>query len=67
MAQSRKPRMKGGRVSMNFIEIISFTAELVGLLSDLNEFLISDSNANLGIVFVGFFDNKKEKDSNLGN
>ncbi|WP_176527610.1 hypothetical protein [Peribacillus butanolivorans] len=52
---------------MNFIEIISFTAELVGLLSDLNEFLISDSNANLGIVFDGFFDNKKEKDSNLGN
>ncbi|MBK5461941.1 hypothetical protein [Peribacillus sp. TH27] len=51
---------------MNFIEIISFTAELVGLLSDINEFLISDSNANLGIVFVGFFHNKKEKDSNLG-
>lgn len=57
MAQSRKPSEEGGRVSMNSIEIISFTAELVGLLSNLNEFLISDSNANLGIVFVGFFHN----------
>ncbi|MBL3645521.1 hypothetical protein JMN23_24535 [Bacillus sp. RHFB] len=46
---------------MNFFEIISFTADLVGLLSDLIEFLPSDdSNANVGIVFLGFFRNKKE-------
>lgn len=41
MAQSRKPNAEGGQG----IKIISFTAEIVGLLSDINEFLISDSNA----------------------
>ncbi|MFD4931566.1 hypothetical protein ACFWMS_22110 [Peribacillus butanolivorans] len=53
---------------MNFVEIISFTADLVGLLSDLKDFLPSDSdsNANVGIVFVGFL-SKKEKNPNLGN
>lgn len=51
---------------MNFVEIISFTADLVGLFSDLKDFLPSDSNANLGIVFVGFL-RKKEKTPNLGN
>ena len=53
---------EGRWVSMNLFEIISFTADLVGLLSDLNEFLPSDdSNANGGIVFFGFLRNKKEK------
>ncbi|MGW6383561.1 hypothetical protein [Peribacillus butanolivorans] len=67
MAQSRKPSEEGGQGINEFHRNYKFTAELVGLLSDINEFLISDSNANLGIVFVGFFHNKKEKDSNLGN
>lgn len=53
---------------MNFFEIISFTADLVGLLSDLIEFLPSDdSNADGGFVFVGLLRNKKEKNPNLGN
>ncbi|MEK5364258.1 hypothetical protein MHB45_28130 [Peribacillus sp. FSL K6-5616] len=47
---------------MNFLEIISFTADLVGLLSDLNEFLPSDdSNTTGGFLLVGFLRNKKEK------
>ncbi|MGG0284273.1 hypothetical protein ABEY41_03920 [Peribacillus butanolivorans] len=47
---------------MNFFEIISFIAELVGLLSDLNELLTSDSNATLDIILFGLLRNKKRKE-----
>jgi len=45
---------------MQLLEIISFVIDFVGLLSDMNEFLTSDTKASVGIVFVGFL-NKKEK------
>lgn len=63
------PAFQEGRwVSMNFLDILSFTADLVGLLSDLKDFLPSDSdsNATVGVVFVGFL-RKKGKNPNLGN
>lgn len=62
------PAFHEGRwVSMNFLDIISFAADLVGLLSDLKGFLPSDSDSNnvIGIVFFGFL--RKKENPNLGN
>ncbi|CRI74880.1 Uncharacterised protein [Chlamydia trachomatis] len=53
---------EGGGESVNFFEIISFIAEVVGLLSDLNELLTTDTNANLGIILFGLLRNKKRKE-----
>jgi hypothetical protein len=47
---------------VNFFEITSFIAELVGLLSDLNELLTSDSNPTLDIILFGLLRNKKRKE-----
>ncbi|MFF2858212.1 MULTISPECIES: hypothetical protein [unclassified Peribacillus] len=52
---------------MTFFEIISFIAELVGILSDLNELLTSDSNGALDIILFRLLRNKKEKNPNLVN
>lgn len=54
--------MKEVGESVNLIEIISFIAEVVGLLSDLNELLTSDANTNLGIILFGLLRNKKRKE-----
>ncbi|MGE7609719.1 hypothetical protein ACQKML_24410 [Peribacillus frigoritolerans] len=45
---------------MTVFEIISFIAEVVGILSDLNELLTSDSNGALDIIVFGLLRNKKE-------
>ncbi|MEK4070040.1 hypothetical protein [Peribacillus sp. FSL R5-0717] len=50
---------------MNLVEVISFTTDLVGLLSDLKDFLPSDSNANANpgdiVLVVGYLRSKREK------
>lgn len=47
---------------MDFFEILSVIAEVVGLFSDLNELLTTDTNANLGIILFGLLRNKKRKE-----
>lgn len=45
---------------MNVFEIISFIAEIVGLLSDLNE-LLTSYNDTYGIIALRHLRKKKEK------
>ena len=45
---------------MNVFETISFIAEIVGLLSDLNELLTSYNNT-YGIIVLGHLRKKREK------
>lgn len=49
---------------MNLFEIISFVAELVGLMSDLNE-LLTSYNDTYGIMIFGHLRKKKEKNPKL--
>jgi hypothetical protein len=54
---------------MNLVEIITFTTDLVGLLSDLKDFLPSDSNSNANpgdiVLVVGYLRNKGKNPNRL--